>query len=67
MRPISGASSSDMPVKYTPITGRVSRARKGVPVHICEICRPPKVCFVEILSQKGYSTNADRPSHELSI
>ncbi|KAB5539355.1 hypothetical protein GE09DRAFT_315852 [Coniochaeta sp. 2T2.1] len=42
MRPMPGSSTSDMPVKYTPITGRVSRARKGVPVHICEICRPPK-------------------------
>ncbi len=50
MRPMSSATSSDMPVKYTPITGRVSRARKGVPVHICEICRPPKVCFVQIQS-----------------
>lgn len=33
----------DVPVKYTPITGRVSRAKKGVPVHTCEICRPVKV------------------------
>lgn len=32
-----------MPVKLTPITGRVSRAKKGVPVHTCEICKPPKV------------------------
>lgn len=31
------------PVKLTPITGRVSRAKKGVPVHVCEMCRPPKV------------------------
>ncbi|KAI2776893.1 hypothetical protein F4815DRAFT_448900 [Daldinia loculata] len=31
-----------MPVKLTPITGRVSRAKKGVPVHTCEICKPPK-------------------------
>jgi hypothetical protein len=44
MRPMPGSTSPDMTVKYTPITGRVSRARKGVPVHICEICRPPKVC-----------------------
>ncbi|KAJ9129393.1 Zinc finger protein zas1, partial [Coniochaeta hoffmannii] len=42
MRPMPNLSSSDMPVKYTPVTGRVSRAKKGVPVHICEICRPPK-------------------------
>lgn len=34
---------TDMPIKYTPVTGRISRARKGVPVHTCEICRPVKV------------------------
>lgn len=34
---------SDIPIKLTPITGRVSRAKKGVPVHTCDICRPPKV------------------------
>jgi len=28
--------------KLTPITGRVSRARKGMPVHMCELCSPPK-------------------------
>ncbi|KAI0473012.1 hypothetical protein GGR56DRAFT_667274 [Xylariaceae sp. FL0804] len=33
---------SNMPVRLTPITGRVSKAKKGVPVHTCEICRPPK-------------------------
>lgn len=26
----------------TPITGRVSRARKGVPVFTCDMCNPPK-------------------------
>jgi hypothetical protein len=41
MRPF--APPQEVPVKLTPITGRVSRARKGVPVHTCEICRPPKV------------------------
>lgn len=40
---MAGASGGDPPVKLTPITGRVSRAKKGQPVHICEICRPPKV------------------------
>ncbi|KAI1738019.1 hypothetical protein F4680DRAFT_426828 [Xylaria scruposa] len=28
--------------KLIPITGRVSRAKKGVPMHICDICKPPK-------------------------
>jgi len=27
--------TGDVPVKYTPVTGRISRAKKGVPVHTC--------------------------------
>lgn len=42
-RPMGASPSPDVPVRYTPITGRVSRAKKGVPVHICESCNPPKV------------------------
>lgn len=38
-----GSPSSDVQIRLTPITGRVSRAKKGVPVHVCEICNPPKV------------------------
>jgi hypothetical protein len=33
---------AEIPVKYTPVTGRISRAKKGVPVHICDQC-PGKV------------------------
>lgn len=36
---------ADVAVKYTPVTGRVSRAKKGVPVHTCDICRPVKVSY----------------------
>ena len=36
----------EMPVKYTPVTGRISRAKKGVPVHTCDLCRPVKVSSV---------------------
>ncbi len=36
----------DVPVKYTPVTGRISRAKKGVPVHTCDVCRPVKVCVI---------------------
>jgi len=32
--------------KITPKTGRVSKAKKGLPVHVCDICRPPKVSTV---------------------
>lgn len=39
-----GSPGPDVPIRLTPITGRVSRAKKGVPVHVCEVCNPPKVC-----------------------
>lgn len=29
-------SSESLPVKYTPVTGRISRAKKGMPVHTCD-------------------------------
>jgi hypothetical protein len=34
----------DVPVKYTPVTGRISKAKKGVPIHTCDTCRPTKAC-----------------------
>ena len=45
IRPLVNASGSDTPLRLTPITGRVSRAKKGMPVHVCDQCRPPKVSF----------------------
>ncbi|KAK4229429.1 hypothetical protein QBC38DRAFT_109534 [Podospora fimiseda] len=43
MRPMpQQPPASDMHVRLTPITGRVSRAKKGVPVHVCDICKPHK-------------------------
>ncbi|KAI1633463.1 hypothetical protein F4809DRAFT_584278 [Biscogniauxia mediterranea] len=42
-RPVPNVpGEGNLPVKLTPITGRVSRAKKGMPVHTCEICRPSK-------------------------
>ncbi|KAE9367635.1 hypothetical protein N431DRAFT_348591 [Stipitochalara longipes BDJ] len=35
--------AADTPMKYTSRTDRSSRARKGVPVHTCDICLPVKV------------------------
>ncbi|KAI0384641.1 hypothetical protein F5Y04DRAFT_247451 [Hypomontagnella monticulosa] len=37
----SGLPGSTAPATLTPITGRVSRAKKGV-VYTCDICKPPK-------------------------
>ncbi|KAI2623800.1 hypothetical protein GGS21DRAFT_533404 [Xylaria nigripes] len=39
---VNGPGEASLPVKLTPITGRVSRAKKGVPVHTCDVCKPPK-------------------------
>jgi hypothetical protein len=44
----SSPTSSPPPIylpspAYTPVTGRISRAKKGVPIHTCDICRPVKV------------------------
>ncbi|KAI1140345.1 hypothetical protein F5Y05DRAFT_403309 [Hypoxylon sp. FL0543] len=42
-RPMGNSpGEGSVPVKLTPITGRVSRAKKGVPVHVCDICKPHK-------------------------
>jgi chloramphenicol 3-O-phosphotransferase len=38
-----GGDAQQQPVKYTPVTGRVSKALKGMPVHTCNVCVPPKV------------------------
>lgn len=43
--PRGSEPGTDLPVKYTPVTGRLSRAKKGVPVHTCDTCRPVKVCI----------------------
>ncbi|GKT60654.1 C2H2 finger domain-containing protein [Colletotrichum tofieldiae] len=44
MRPYGHApTGGEAPIKLTPITGRVSRAKKGMKVHTCDICRPPKL------------------------
>lgn len=32
-----------LPLKLTPISGRVSRTKKGMKVFTCDMCNPPKV------------------------
>lgn len=44
----AGTIPGNHPIKPTPIAGRVSRAKKGVP-HTCEVCRPPKVFTLHLL------------------
>ena len=33
-----GKEASEITVRYTPVTGRISKARKGLPVHKCQLC-----------------------------
>ncbi|KAK4447906.1 putative transcription factor TDA9 [Podospora aff. communis PSN243] len=43
MRPMPPhPQGNEIPMRLTPITGRVSRAKKGVPVHVCDLCKPAK-------------------------
>ncbi|KFX87503.1 hypothetical protein O988_09383 [Pseudogymnoascus sp. VKM F-3808] len=43
MRPsLPRGLESEQPVRYTPVTGRVSKAKKGQPVHVCELCEEPR-------------------------
>ncbi|RFN49659.1 hypothetical protein FIE12Z_6106 [Fusarium flagelliforme] len=38
MRPFTASGSSETHVRWTPITGKISKAKKGVPVHKCHQC-----------------------------
>lgn len=42
-------------VKYTKVTGRISKAKKGVPVHMCDLCRPTKVWCLRRPDMRSYS------------
>ncbi len=41
--PLHHPATTQFTPKITPKTGRVSKAKKGLPVHICDACNPPKV------------------------
>lgn len=44
MRPFTAGVGSEPHVKLTPITRKISKAKKGVPVHTCDRC--PKVRYL---------------------
>ena len=58
MRPFPGAASTEPHVKLTPITRKISKAKKGVPVHTCNQC--PKVCVDPFFS---FFNLSDLPRH----
>ena len=72
-RMVPSPPGSQLPVKLTPVTRKPSRAKKGVPVHVCELCRPPKVCrlfypFCSVFACSEWLThNNPRLSQELNI
>ncbi|KAH8685999.1 hypothetical protein BGZ60DRAFT_511139 [Tricladium varicosporioides] len=55
-------AGAEMPVKYTPVTGRISRAKKGVPVHTCDICRPAKT-FTRAEHLRRHQLSHQKPLH----
>lgn len=48
-------------IKYTPVTGRVSKAKKGQPVHVCEICKPHKT-FTRAEHLRRHQLSHTKPS-----
>ncbi|PHH73607.1 hypothetical protein CDD82_5369 [Ophiocordyceps australis] len=50
----------DTPVKLTPVTKRPSRAKKGLAVHTCEICRPPKT-FTRAEHLRRHKSSSHQP------
>ncbi|KAE9378029.1 hypothetical protein N431DRAFT_171451 [Stipitochalara longipes BDJ] len=54
--------AADMPVKYTPVTGRISRAKKGVPVHTCDVCRPVKT-FTRAEHLRRHQLSHQKPAY----
>ncbi|KAF6817092.1 C2H2 finger domain-containing protein [Colletotrichum musicola] len=66
-RPFSNPPpGSDMPVKLTPITGRVSRAKKGMKVHTCDICRPAKT-FTRAEHLRRHQLSHETPQYACSV
>ncbi|KAK1990140.1 hypothetical protein LX36DRAFT_664513 [Colletotrichum falcatum] len=66
MRPYGHAPTGDVPVKLTPITGRVSRAKKGMKVHTCDICRPPKT-FTRAEHLRRHQLSHETPQYACPI
>ncbi|CZT01865.1 related to C2H2 zinc finger protein [Rhynchosporium agropyri] len=60
--PRGSDAAVDMPVKYTPVTGRISRAKKGVPVHTCDICRPIKT-FTRAEHLRRHQLSHQKPAY----
>lgn len=50
----NAGGNPQIPIKYTPVTHRVSKALKGLPVHICNDCVPPRVSQERVLWQFDY-------------
>ncbi|CZR68989.1 uncharacterized protein PAC_18890 [Phialocephala subalpina] len=60
--PTESSLEPNTPVKYTPVTGRISRAKKGVPVHTCDICRPVKT-FTRAEHLRRHQLSHQKPAY----
>ncbi|KAH7326313.1 hypothetical protein B0I35DRAFT_131469 [Stachybotrys elegans] len=54
VRPFQSSGAGSGSVRLTPVTGKISRAKKGVAVHECDQCHPPKVRSFPVRS--GYAS-----------
>lgn len=52
MRPFTASGSSEPHVRWTPITGKISKAKKGVPVHKCHQCHKVTLLFIACNSHR---------------
>jgi hypothetical protein len=67
-RAYSTVPTASAPVKYTPVTGRVSRAKKGYPVHVCDQCKPSKVYnTLPFILTMTFGSDADAAENESDL
>ncbi|EEU45388.1 uncharacterized protein NECHADRAFT_41324, partial [Fusarium vanettenii 77-13-4] len=57
MRPFTAGVGNEPHVKLTPITRKISKAKKGVPVHTCDRC--PKVRYLAPYLNSGHHSPPD--------
>lgn len=60
------SKSPEGSVRLTPVTRKVSKAKKGQPVHVCNQCEPPKVSRGPQIIH-AIANACTRPSQELNI
>ncbi|KAH7306106.1 hypothetical protein BKA65DRAFT_415443, partial [Rhexocercosporidium sp. MPI-PUGE-AT-0058] len=57
---------TDIPLTYAPVTRRISRAKKGRPLHCCDICRPKKT-FTRAEHLRRHQLSHQLPAYPCTI